>query len=80
MASTGGYHGYNPLVDQIELFFRTGKSPVSPEETIEIYAFMSASDASAEQRGQPVSLSNTVERAKPHAAKLLEKHGIKNKP
>ena len=76
IASTGGYRGYNPLVDQIELFFRTGKSPVSPDETIEIYAFMSASDSSVQQHGQPVSLSKTIKEAKVKAAQLLKKQGI----
>jgi predicted dehydrogenase len=50
-------HGdYKGLVEAIVEFFRTGKPPVSPEETIEIYAFMEAADASKKQGGKAVAL------------------------
>ncbi|HLR31205.1 MAG TPA: Gfo/Idh/MocA family oxidoreductase, partial [Fodinibius sp.] len=38
----GPYEGYRPLLVEIVEFFRTGKPPVSKEETLEIYAFMEA--------------------------------------
>ncbi len=55
--------GYEPLLVEIVNFFRSGKPPVSAEETIEIYAFMSAADDSAAQGGAVVSISDTIQRA-----------------
>ena len=37
-------------------FFKTGKAPVSPEETLEIMAFMEAAEMSAKRGGAPVTL------------------------
>ncbi len=37
---------YEPLLIEIARFFRTGKPPVSAEETIELFAFMEAADES----------------------------------
>ena len=54
--------GYKPLVDEIIRFFKTGKVPVSAEETIEIYAFMSAADVSKAQDGAAVSLEELIEK------------------
>ena len=54
--------GYKPLVDKIIRFFKTGKVPVSAEETIEIYAFMSAADASKAQNGVPISIKELIEK------------------
>jgi len=48
--------GYVPLVVEIIKFFQTGVPPVSPEETIEIFAFMEAADASKAEGGKPVPL------------------------
>jgi len=53
--------GYKPLVDEIVRFFKTGEVPVSAEETIEIYAFMSAADISKAQDGAAVSLEELIE-------------------
>jgi predicted dehydrogenase len=64
--------GYEPLCREIGKFFRTGVAPVSPEETIEIFAFMEAADESMRQGGQPVSLSKVMEKAKSEAALLLK--------
>jgi hypothetical protein len=47
---------YVPLVRQIMEFFRTGKSPVPPAETLEIMAFMDAAERSRIQGGIPVRL------------------------
>jgi len=55
--------GYKPLVDEIVKFFKTGKVPVSAEETIEIYAFMSAADESKALDGKPVSIKALIETA-----------------
>ena len=50
-----GYGGYEPLLVEIAKFFRTGKPPVSAEETLEIFAFMEAADESKRQGGAPVA-------------------------
>jgi len=52
----GPYDGYGNLVEKIIKFFETGKPPVDPEETIEIYAFMSAADESKAKGGAEISL------------------------
>ncbi|RYD68139.1 MAG: Gfo/Idh/MocA family oxidoreductase [Verrucomicrobiaceae bacterium] len=55
-----GGDSYAPLVEQIMRFFQTGESPVSAEETIEIFAFMEAADESKRRGGQPVKLSEVL--------------------
>lgn len=55
--------GYAPLVEEIVKFFKTGKAPVPPEETIEIFAFMSAADESKAHGGAEVSLASVIEEA-----------------
>ena len=47
---------YVPLIRQIMEFFKTGKSPVPAEETLEIMAFMDAAERSRQQGGAPVKL------------------------
>ena len=49
---------------EIARFFRTGKPPVSPEETLEIYAFMEAADESKRQGGVPVSIESVLAKAR----------------
>ncbi|UCC98245.1 MAG: Gfo/Idh/MocA family oxidoreductase [Phycisphaerales bacterium] len=58
------YGGYEPLVNEIITFFKTGKIPVPQEETIEIFAFMSAADESKDKGGAAVSLAEVIEKAK----------------
>lgn len=60
----GPYEGYNPLLKAIITYFETGKTPVSPEETIEIFAFMEAADESKRQGGAAVTLASVLEKAK----------------
>ena len=71
IAPSGGYAGYQPLVVEIARFFKTGKPPVSAEETIEIMAFMEAADESKRQGGLPVTLESVIVKAK---LKLPEIH------
>jgi len=59
-ASVGSFDGYVPLVVQIMKFFQTGIAPVSPQETIEILAFMEAADESKRRNGQPVKLAEVT--------------------
>lgn len=63
IAPSGGYGGYKPLVVEIARFFKTGKPPVSAEETIEIMAFMEAADESKRQGGKPVTLKSVLAKA-----------------
>jgi hypothetical protein len=60
---SGGYGGYEPLMVEICKFFKTGKAPVSAEETLEIFAFMEAADESKRQGGQSVKLKTVFEKA-----------------
>jgi predicted dehydrogenase len=63
IAPSGGYGGYEPLVVEIARFFKTGKPPVSAEETLEIVAFMEAADESKRQGGGPVTLESVRAKA-----------------
>jgi predicted dehydrogenase len=65
--------GYRRLCREIVQFFKTGKPPVSAEETIEIFAFMEAADESKRQGGAPVSLAKVLEKAKAEAAAKVSK-------
>lgn len=67
----GPFDGYGPLIERIVHLFRTGESPVMPEETIEIYAFMSAADESELLGGAPVSIADVMERAEAEATVRL---------
>src|SRR2546426_960332 len=53
IVQSGREGGYEELCREIGRFFRTGKVPVQPEETIEIFAFMEAADESKRQGGAP---------------------------
>jgi len=55
-----GYQGYQPLLKEIIEFFRTGVAPVSPEETLEIMAFMEAAEMSAKRGGAPVTIDEAM--------------------
>jgi WD40 repeat protein len=63
---------YSPLVTSIAEFFRTGQPPVSEEETLEIYAFMSAADESKAQGGAAVTLESVMTKARADAAAILK--------
>jgi len=60
----GKYGGYEPLVDEIIKFFKTGVVPVPQAETIELFAFMSAADESKAKGGAAVSIPEIIEKAK----------------
>jgi len=63
-AAIGSYDGYEPLLVEIATFFRTGKSPVSVEESLEIYAFMEAADESKRRGGEAVSIAEVMAKAR----------------
>jgi len=64
VAEQKGSGDYAPLVREVVRFFETGVAPVSPEETIELFAFMEAADESKRQQGRPVKVAD-----------VLKKHG-----
>lgn len=59
----GPYGGYEPLLVEVINYFETGKVPVSPEETLEIFAFMAAADESKAQGGCPVNVQEVLQKA-----------------
>src|SRR5438477_1422562 len=73
IVQAGREGGYEELCREIGRFFKTGKSPVGAEETIEIFAFMEAADESKRQGGGPVSLDAVLAKAKSEAASKLAK-------
>jgi len=72
VVTLGSYNGYDPLLLEIVKFFRTGVSPVTPEETIEIMAFMEAADESKRKGGIPVSVREVMEKAEKESKKALK--------
>lgn len=60
----GGNPGYAPLVAAIMDFFRTGRAPVDPEETLEIYAYLSAAELSRMDGGRPVGIAEVLDLAR----------------
>lgn len=60
----GPYAGYEPLLVDIIKYFKTGEMPVTPQETIEIFAFMEAADESKRQGGKSVTLESVLNKAK----------------
>ncbi len=65
----GKYAGYGPLVVEITKFFKTGKPPIDPQETLELFAFMEAADESKRQGGAAVTIESVLEKARKAAAK-----------
>ncbi|WP_455628062.1 Gfo/Idh/MocA family protein [Parabacteroides chinchillae] len=70
----GEYSGYECLLVQIVNFFKTKVVPVTPEETIEIFTFMEASNESMRQGGCPVSMQAVYDKARYEAAKIVAKY------
>ncbi len=68
-AAIGTYDGYDPLLFAAVHFFRTGKAPVTPEETLEIYAFMEAADESKRRNGAEVTIKEVMDKALAEARK-----------
>lgn len=59
----GKYEGYKGLVVEICKFFKTGKPPVDPQETLELFAFMEAADESKRQGGAAVTIQSVLDKA-----------------
>lgn len=63
VAEQKGGGDYAPLLREVMTFFQTGKSPIDPRETLEMFAFMEAADESKRQGGKPVKISEVLEKA-----------------
>jgi predicted dehydrogenase len=70
-AATAGT--YNELCAQIVKFFQTGKAPVTPEQTLEIFTFMEAADESKRQGGAAVKLSAVRAKAEAEAKAKVQR-------
>lgn len=62
VAEQKGEGSYANLVREIIIFYRTGKPPVSPEETIELFAFMEGADESKRNGGCPVNIADLIKK------------------
>lgn len=71
ITSVGDYEGYGRLVEAIASFLHTEVPPVDAEETIELYAFMTAADVSKQRGGVPVPLASVLEPARKAAEEKL---------
>ncbi len=60
VAEQQGSGNYAPLVREIIQFFRTGEPPVSPDETLEMFAFMEAAHESIRRGGAPVGIKELL--------------------
>ncbi|RYY20153.1 MAG: Gfo/Idh/MocA family oxidoreductase [Chitinophagaceae bacterium] len=56
--------GYDALWEKVIGFFNTGVVPVTPEETLEVLAFMEAADESKRRQGAMVGISSVMEKAR----------------
>lgn len=63
VAPSGGSGGYEPLLVEICKFFKTGKPPVSQEETLNLIAFLEAADESKRQNGATIPIADIVAKA-----------------
>lgn len=68
----GGFEGYGVLLDQIIEFFKTGVSPISENETLEIFTFMEASNESKRQDGKIILMEDTYRKGLKEAQQLLQ--------
>lgn len=67
--------GYEPVIAEIVRFFRTGRPPVPPEETLAVLAFLEAAEESKRLGGAEVSIAATLARGREDAAARLAELG-----
>jgi predicted dehydrogenase len=67
--------GYDPLLVHVVDYFKTGKVPISPEETLEVFAFMEAADESKQNGGKPVTIESVMQKAQQEAKELTNFQG-----
>jgi len=66
-------YGFYSLTKEIVNFFKTGIAPIAHETTIEVYAFMEASNHSLSNYGRPVKIANVIAKAKKNGIKKISK-------
>ena len=76
IGNAGVYDGYLPLVKAFCEFFQTGQPPFDSQETIEIIAFIEAADESKRLGGLPVSIAETIEKAKAEVSVFANLHAL----
>lgn len=69
---TGGFVGYNVLLDEIIKFFKTGEPPVTEQETLGIFTFMEASNESKREGGRIILMEDTYRKGLKEAQQLLK--------
>lgn len=74
IAQVGRYNGYNSLLAEIIKFFQTGTAPVTPAETIEIFAFLTAAYESKKMNGEPVLIDSIIKEAEYEATAKMNNH------
>lgn len=67
-AHSDARYDYKPLVTEIANFFRTGEPPVPAEETIEIFAFLTAAETSKAEDGRTVTIEEVLKNAEEKSA------------
>jgi predicted dehydrogenase len=60
----GRYKGYEGVATEIAKFYKTGKLPIEPSETIELFGFMEAAHESHRQGGVPVRIDEVIAKAR----------------
>lgn len=58
------YKGYENVATEIAKFFKSGKLPIEPEETIELFGFMEAAHESHRRGGVPVRIDEVIAKAR----------------
>ncbi|MFZ2340660.1 MAG: Gfo/Idh/MocA family oxidoreductase [Bacteroidales bacterium] len=74
IAQVGRYNGYNSLLAEIIKFFQTGTAPVTPAETIGIFAFMTAAYESKKLNGEPVLIDSVIKEAEHDSAEKMNNY------
>lgn len=63
VTTVGEKQNYHGLTVEIMKFFQTGISPVPPQTTLELLAFMEAGDESKRRGGAPVTIAEVLKKA-----------------
>lgn len=72
--AAGGYEGEIGLLKAVFNFFENDVLPVEPEETVEIFTFMKASNMSLARGGKSVSMDEAYKAGLKEAKKILKKY------
>ena len=60
----GRYKGYEGVATEIAKFYKTGKLPIEPSETIKLFGFMEAAHESHRRDGVPVRIDEVIAKAR----------------